>query len=63
MKFKMILQRLKEPSTWASLGGLALAAGVSSEDWIQYSAFGAALASFVLGVVFAEKGEAKEDLL
>ena len=56
---KQILQRLKEPSTWASLGGLALAAGVSSEDWMQYSALGVALASFVLGIVFREKGEVK----
>ena len=56
---KSMLNRLKEPSTWASFGGLALAAGVSSEDWVQYSAFGAAVAAFVLGVVFAEKGEAK----
>ena len=56
---KQVLQSLKEPSTWASLGGLALAAGVSTEDWLQYSAFGVALASFVLGIVFREKGEAK----
>ena len=57
---KAILNRLKEPSTWASFGGLALAAGVSSDAWVQYSTLGAAVAAFVLGIVFAEKGEAKE---
>jgi hypothetical protein len=56
---KQILQRLKEPSTWSSLGGLALAAGISFDDWAQYSAFGVALASFALGIVFREKGGAK----
>jgi len=56
---KQVLLRLKEPSTWTALGGLALAAGISSEEWVQYSAFGAALAAFVLGVVLKEKGEEK----
>jgi hypothetical protein len=56
---KQILNRLKEPSTWAAFGGLALTAGVSTEDWVQYSALGAAVAAFVLGIVFAEKGDVK----
>lgn len=68
MKFKMVLQRLKEPSTWSSIGGIFLgsfgaALNVSADDWILYSNLGMALASFALGIVFREKGEAKEDLL
>jgi len=58
---KLILQRLKEPSTWDALGGLAVVGGMTSEDWVQVSALGAAVASFVLGFAFAEKGEAKTE--
>lgn len=48
-----ILKRLKEPSTYAGLSGLALALGVSGE---LYSAASAALAA-VAGLVAVVLGE------
>ena len=56
---KAILNRLKEPSTWAAFGGIALSLGVSSEDWVQQSALGVAVAAFVLGILTPEKGDVK----
>ena len=63
-EMKLILQHLQEPSTWSSIGGIFLgssgvALNVSADDWILYSNLGMALASFLLGIVFREKGEAK----
>ena len=51
-----VLARLKEPSTYAGLSGLALALGVSGE---LYSAASAALAAVagLVAVVLAEKAK------
>ena len=51
-----VLSRLKEPSTYAGLSGLALALGVSGE---LYSAASAALAAVagLVAVVLAEKAK------
>lgn len=57
---KQILSRFTEPSTWTALGGLALALGLSTEDWTSYSSLGIAIASFVAGMVLKEKGEVLE---
>jgi hypothetical protein len=51
-----VLARLKEPSTYAGLSGLALAIGVSGE---LYSAASAALAAVagLVAIVLAEKAK------
>ena len=51
-----VLARLKEPSTYAGLSGLALALGVSGE---LYSAASAALAAVagLVAIVLAEKAK------
>lgn len=49
-----ILTRLKEPSTYAGLSGLALAFGVSSDLYTAASSAVAAIAGLV-AVVLAEK--------
>ena len=51
-----VLTRLKEPSTYAGLSGLALALGVSGE---LYSAASAALAAIagLVAIVLAEKAK------
>jgi hypothetical protein len=52
---QFILSRLKEPSTFAGLSGLALALGVSGE---LYNAAAAAIAGVagLVAVILAEKG-------
>jgi len=54
----VILRRLEEPSTWSAFGGIALMLGIASEDWIQYPSLGTVLASFALGIILQESGEA-----
>jgi hypothetical protein len=51
-----LLTRGKEPSTWAGLAGIALAAGLSDTQW---TAISAALAGIfgAVGVFLAEKGK------
>lgn len=53
---QFILSRLKEPSTFAGLSGLALALGISGE---LYNAAAAAIAGVagLLAVVLAEKSK------
>ena len=53
---QFILSRLKEPSTFAGLSGLALALGVSGE---LYNAAAAAVAGVagLVAVILAEKGK------
>jgi len=53
---QFILSRLKEPSTFAGLSGLALALGVSGE---LYNAAAAAIAGVagLIAVILAEKGK------
>jgi hypothetical protein len=52
-----ILTRLKEPSTYAGLSGLALAFGISSDLYTAASSAIAAIAGLV-AVVLAEKPSA-----
>jgi len=42
-----IIDRAKEPSTWAGLAGLALALGISADEWAVYSQVAAAIAAAV----------------
>tara|TARA_B100000676_G_C17749999_1_gene665953 strand:- start:196 stop:372 length:177 start_codon:yes stop_codon:yes gene_type:complete len=42
-----IIDRAKEPSTWAGLAGLALAFGISADEWAAYSQAAAAIAAAV----------------
>ncbi len=57
-RFMVIVDRLKEPSTWASLAPAALVVGVAKPEFLVYSA--AAVGVFVfLGVILKEKGEKK----
>jgi len=49
-----LLERLKEPSTYAGLSGIALAFGVSSDLYNASTAVAAAVAGLV-GVILAEK--------
>ena len=49
-----LLDRLKEPSTYAGLSGIALALGVSSDLYNASAAVAAAVAGLV-GVILAEK--------
>ena len=51
---KWLLERLKEPSTYAGLSGIALAFGVSSDLYNASAAVAAAVAGLV-GVILAEK--------
>ena len=56
-----MLNRLREPSTWAALGALLASLGIATdldtETWKQIGAGIAAVVS-VLGVVLREKGNA-----
>lgn len=49
-----LLERLKEPSTYAGLSGIALALGVSSDLYNASAAVAAAVAGLV-GVILSEK--------
>ncbi len=49
-----LLERLKEPSTYAGLSGIALAFGVSSDLYNASAAVAAAVAGLV-GVILSEK--------
>lgn len=51
---KWVLERAKEPSTWAGFGGIAAGLGMSGQLWGALAAFIAAGAG-LLGVVLAEK--------
>ena len=42
-----VIDRAKEPSTWAGLAGLALAFGISAEEWATYSQAAAAIAAAI----------------
>lgn len=50
-----ILDRAKEPSTYAGLSGLALALGLSDAEWSAIGAAAAALCGAV-AIVIAERG-------
>jgi len=50
-----IVNRLKEPSTYAGLAGLALALGLSDAEWMAIGTAVAAVSAAV-AVVVAERG-------
>ena len=50
-----ILDRAKEPSTYAGLSGLALALGLSDSEWSSIGTAAAAVSAAV-AVVIAERG-------
>ena len=52
---RKILDRLKEPSTYAGFSGIALAIGLSSEEWNAVANLLAAVFG-VLAVFMVEKG-------
>lgn len=52
--FTWILDRLKEPSTWAGLSALALAIGLNEAEWSAIGSAGAAIAGAV-AVVLKER--------
>jgi len=52
---KWILDRAKEPSTYAGLSGLALALGLSDAEWSAIATAAAAVCGAV-AVVIAERG-------
>jgi hypothetical protein len=47
-----IIGRLKEPSTYAGFAGLALAVGITAEEWAAYSTAAAAIAGVVAMLLF-----------
>ncbi|MBF0167699.1 MAG: hypothetical protein HQL45_08705 [Alphaproteobacteria bacterium] len=49
--FTWILERLKEPSSWAGLSALALAVGLNDAEWAAIGQAGAAIAAAVAVVV------------
>jgi hypothetical protein len=50
---RMILNRFKEPSSWAGLAGMALAAGVSAPAFAAVSLIGAGICG-ALAVILPE---------
>lgn len=50
-----IVARLKEPSTYAGLAGLALVVGITAEDWAAYSTIAIGIASG-LAMLMSERG-------
>jgi hypothetical protein len=58
MKFDVIVDRLKEPSTWAGLAGLALIFGLPQEVFLEYvTAITGALAFVAIVMKEGDKGE------
>lgn len=53
---KQLYKRLSEPSTYAGMAGLAVALGLSADEWQTYST--ALVAVFgALAILLGEKGE------
>lgn len=57
---KTLINRLKEPSTWASLAGLAVLAGVSMDQFNDYVLAVSGVFAFV-GIFLKEKGGTDEE--
>jgi|GEM_PF-428435 len=53
---RYLVNRLREPSTWAGLAGLALALGISEAEWQVWSAAAAALASLAAMLLWERPG-------
>ena len=58
-RVKKLVDRLREPSTWASFAPLLLLAGMTMPEVQAVTNGGAALAA-LLGVVLGEKGQPAE---
>lgn len=54
MNIQALVTRFKEPSTWAGLGGIALAVGLSAEEWQVIAAAGAGICG-VIAMFLTEK--------
>ncbi len=54
--FNYILNRLREPSTYAGLAGLALALGISSEAWATISTAVAGIAGVIAMLLHDKPG-------
>jgi len=57
---KTLIDRLKEASTWASLAGLAVLAGISVEQFQEYILAVSGLFAFI-GIFLKEKGSTSEE--
>jgi len=55
-----LVKRLQEPSTWASLAGLAVIAGVSLDQFNEYVAAIAGVFAFI-GIFLSEKGGTNDE--
>lgn len=52
---KALIERLKEPSTWAGLGGLAVALGMTQESFNELVMAVTGAVGFVAAVFLGEK--------
>jgi hypothetical protein len=50
-----IVNRLREPSSWAGLGALAVTAGVGQEQWTAIAQTGAGICA-LLAILLRERG-------
>jgi len=55
-----LVKRLKEPSTWASLAGLAVIAGLSLDQFNEYVAAISGVFAFI-GIFLSENGGTTND--
>lgn len=49
-----IVTRLKEPSTYAGIGGLVAIVGISPDTWTAFAAMVASIASFAAAILMPE---------
>lgn len=54
MNIEALVNKLKEPSTWAGFSAIALAYGMTDSEWMAYSAAAAAVFG-VAAVLFKER--------
>ena len=54
---KQILLRLREPSTWSGLAGLALVLGMTQDEFSKYALAIAGAIGFIFAVAFPEQGK------
>jgi len=60
MNWRNLIDRLKEPSTYAGLSGIALLIGVSSEEFQMYAGAAAGLFAFA-AIILKETGNANKN--
>ena len=51
-----ILHRLREPSTWSGLAGLAVLLGMTQDEWAQYSLAITGAIGFAIAILAPEQG-------